>query len=243
MGEGAWFWAAEGIALLLLPGCERNIKQTTVESSTGKCSASVSSAFYNRVSVALFVLMYTLMQVFQGHRCRNTGDGAVSTNLSFESGSSDFSQTSAFLRLENAQWWGPRSPSGSARWCCTILTVRKFSLMPNLRLPWCSLNSLPLVKYSVNMEHGLLPSFLWQLFTCLKMDKSSLSLLPTLGNHFWSLCVGHVFYIWTHFVTLPWDSSLVVPKTGWAEALVSTGNNEEASLCILNLTSLLRRPA
>jgi len=65
--------------------------------------------------------------------------------------------------------------------------------MPNLNLPWCSLNSLPLVKYSENMEHGLLPSFLWQLSACLKIDKSSLSLLPKLSHYFWSLHIGHDF--------------------------------------------------
>lgn len=68
MGEGAWFWAAEGIAPLLLPGCERNIKQMTVESFTGKFSALILSAFTaGRVYVALFVLMYIFIYVCQGH--------------------------------------------------------------------------------------------------------------------------------------------------------------------------------
>lgn len=65
MGEGAWFGAAEGIALLLLPGRERNIKQMTVESFTGKFSASVLSAFTTGgVYVALFVSMYLFIYVF-----------------------------------------------------------------------------------------------------------------------------------------------------------------------------------
>lgn len=113
-GWGCLFWAAEGIAPLLLPGCETNSKQMTVESFTSKFSASILSAFTTgRVYVALFVLLYIFIYVFQGHL-----EATVVETQKIELyqpicpskvGTVTSVRHLTFLRFKNVRWWGSHS--------------------------------------------------------------------------------------------------------------------------------------